>query len=110
MKRKKRAVINIDGEPRRVTFWNDDDGMSAKDYLLLISTGVFFTALTVGFIFVLIGRTLGGEYFTLLDAAAPVVMAVVVSVTGIQGVETFVNRRKDNAETTQDKTEEEDVI
>ena len=110
MARKKRAVVEIDGKPRRVTFLNDEDGMSAKDYLLLISTGVFFTALTVGFIFVLFGRTLGGEYFTLLDAAAPVVITVVGGVMGVQGVETFVNRKRDDAVSTQTKTEEDDII
>jgi len=93
---------------RFLSFMADADGVSAKDYLLLVSTGVFFLALIVGFISVLIGRPLGGEYFALLDAASPVVMAVVVSVTGMQGVEAFVNRKKDNAEPTQYKTESED--
>ena len=110
MPRKKNAYVSIDGKPRRVTFLNDADGLSAKDYLLIISTGVFFLALTVGFIFVLFGRTLGGEYFTLLDAAAPVVITVVGGVMGVQGVETFVNRKRNDEDLTQDKTEEDDII
>lgn len=100
----KRARIDKDGY---LTFLNDADGISAKDYLLIVSTGVFFVALTVGFIFVLMGRALGGEYFALLSAAAPVVITVVGGVMGVQGVEMFVNRDKGEKE---NPKEEDDVI
>lgn len=103
MSRKKSAVVHIDGKPQRVTFLNDADGLSAKDYLLLISTGVFFLALTVGFISVLIGRPLGEEYFSLLNAADAVVITVVGGVMSIQGVEVFVNRKQNNAEPTKEE-------
>lgn len=97
----KRARVDKDGY---LTFLNDSDGISAKDYLLIVSTGVFFIALTVGFIFILTGRTLGDEYFALLAASAPVVITVVGGVMGVQGVELFVNRDKS------DNTKEEDDI
>ena len=106
MARKQKAVIEIDGKPRRVTFLNDADGLSAKDYLLLVSTGVFFVALTVGFISVLIGRPLGEEYFALLGAADAVVITVVGGVMSVNVAE-IIRRPKDDADSTQNKTEEE---
>ena len=106
MARKQKAVIEIDGKPRRVTFLNDADGLSAKDYLLLVSTGVFFVALTVGFISVLIGRPLGEEYFALLGAADAVVISVVGGVMSVNVAE-IIRRPKDNVDSTQNKTEEE---
>lgn len=103
----KKARIDKDGY---VTFLNDKDGLSAKDYLLIISTGVFFLALTIGFISVLLGRPLGDEYFALLGAADAVVITVVGGIMGVQGVEVFANRNKDNAESTQEQTKEDDII
>lgn len=103
----KKARIDKDGY---VTFLNDKDGLSAKDYLLIISTGVFFLALTIGFISVLFGRPLGDEYFALLGAADAVVITVVGGIMGVQGVEVFANRNKYNADSTQHKTEEDDII
>lgn len=106
MPRKKRAYVDIDGKPRRVTFLNDADGLSAKDYLLLISTGVFFLALTVGFVSVLIGRPLGEEYFALLGAADAVVITVVGGVMAVNTAE-VLKRPKDDEKLTES---EDDVI
>ena len=94
MFRKRKQSMTVDGKPAVVTFINDKDGLSAKDFLLIASIVVFFGALTVGFVAVLLGRALGDEYFSLLSAAAPVVMVVVTGVMGVQGVEIFANRNQ----------------
>lgn len=110
MGRRKSAMIEVNGKPQRVHFLNDKDGVSAKDYLLLISTGVFFIALTVGFLFILCGRKLGEEYFSLLAVASPVVITVVGGVMGVQGVETYVNRKKDNDEMIPERMREDEEL
>ena len=99
----KKARIDKDGY---VTFLNDADGLSAKDYLLLVSTGVFVVALTVGFISVLIGRPLGEEYFALLGAADAVVITVVGGVMAVNTAE-VLKRPKDDVKSTES---EDDVI
>jgi len=41
-----------DKEKKRVqwtTFITDDDGMTARDWLIVVSTAVYFTALAIGF-------------------------------------------------------------
>lgn len=117
-RRRKQKMTVVDGKPALVTFIRDKDGLSAKDFLLIVSILVFFGALLVGFISVIAGRifsdtfTLGDDYFDLLSAAAPVVMVVVTGVMGVQGVEIFANRNKasDDEELTQEQTKEDDVI
>lgn len=84
--RKKRAART------RKTFLNDADGFSAKDYLLMISTVVFFLFFGNGLVMVLLGRTVDGMYLSLLDMVVPVVMTVVGGVMGVQAVESFSNR------------------
>lgn len=116
-RRRKQKMTVVDGKPALVTFIRDKDGLSAKDFLLIVSILVFFGALLVGFISVIAGRilsdtfTLGDDYFDLLSAAAPVVMVVVTGVMGVQGVEIFANRNKVNdEELPQEQTKEDDVI
>lgn len=91
---------------RFLSFMSDSDGVSAKDYLLLVSTGVFFLALTVGFISVLIGRPLGDEYFALLGAADAVVITVVGGVMSVNVAE-VLKRPKDDVKSTES---EDDAI
>lgn len=88
---KKKAKVDKDGY---VTFLNDDDGLSAKDYLLLISTSLFFLFIMIGLILVLFGKAIDTMYLSLLDMVVPVVMTVVGGVMGVQAVETFTNRHK----------------
>jgi hypothetical protein len=91
MAKKKKAIVDSKGF---VHFLNDKDGVSEKDYLLLISTGVFFLFMSVGLIAILIGVPLGEDYIKLLDLAVPAVMTVVGGVMGTKAVETYVNRDK----------------
>lgn len=77
-----------------LTFWNDKDGLSAKDYLLIISTFVFFLFITIGLVLVLFDKKIDEMYLSLLELVVPVVMTVVGGTMGVQAVESFVNRNK----------------
>lgn len=80
--------------PRKFrTFLNDKDGLSAKDYLLLISTTIFFLFVSVGLIMILFNQEIDKMYLSLLDMVSPVVMMIVGSVFGINAVEAFTNRK-----------------
>lgn len=75
-------------------FLNDRDGLSSKDYLMLISTTVFFSFVVIGLVLVLFGKEIDDAYFSLLDSVAPVVMTVVGGTFGVQAVQEF--RRRDS--------------
>ena len=73
------------------TFLNDDDGMTQRDYLLLISTSVFFLFIAVGLSMLLFGKPLDEMYLRLVDIVTPVIMTIVASVFTIEGVEKVTN-------------------
>lgn len=81
------------GKRKRKHFLNDKDGLSAKDYLLLSSTTVFFAFVIIGLVMAACNRPLDPMYLSLLEMVAPVVMTVVAGVMGVQAVESF--RRPD---------------
>lgn len=89
--RKKKAIVK-DGY---VTFLNDNDGLSAKDYLLILSTSIFFVFVTIGLIMVLFHQEIDKMFLSLLEMIVPVLMTVVGGVMGVQAVESFANRKKD---------------
>lgn len=85
-----------DYPPRRYrSFLNDKDGVSAKDYLLIISTTIFFLFISIGLVLVLIDKPIDKMYLSLLDMVVPVLMTVVGGVMGVQAVESFTNRKSD---------------
>lgn len=71
------------------TFLNDKDGVSEKDYLLVVSTTVFFLFVAIGLVLVLIGRPIDGMYVTLLDMVAPVLMTITGGVFGVRAVQEY---------------------
>ncbi|MED1851815.1 hypothetical protein P4V33_09135 [Brevibacillus borstelensis] len=84
-------------------FWSDRDGLSEKDYLLLVSTGVFFLFVVVGLVLVLIGRKIDPQYIALLDMVAPVLMTVAGGIFGVRAVQEFRKpRSSDRSYSTQD--------
>lgn len=71
------------------TFITDKDGMTARDFLVFISIGVYFFFLSAGLTVYLFGRELDAMYLGILDSAMPVVITVVGGVMAVQGVESF---------------------
>lgn len=74
---------------RWTTFITDKDGMTARDFLVFISIGVYFFFLSAGLTVYLFGRELDAMYLGILDSAMPVVITVVGGVMAVQGVESF---------------------
>lgn len=86
------------------TFLNDEDGVSAKDFIMLGSFILFATSYICGLIFVIIGRDLSKDFFDLMSIGNPVVMTVVASVMGVAGIEVVSNaivRHKDESPSNQ---------
>ena len=87
------------------TFLNDKDGVSEKDYLLLVSTTVFFVFVVIGLVLVLMGRPIDAMYITLLDMVAPVLMTITGGVYGVRAVQEFRRQPQTDEEP---RREEED--
>lgn len=104
MSKKRTAKVDKDGY---VTFLNDEDGLSSKDYLLLLSTGVFFLFVSIGLIMVLFNQELSPMFLQLLEITTPTVITVVGGTMGVQAVESF-NNRKNKQE--QELEDEEDIV
>lgn len=88
-------------------FWNDIDGISARDYLLLISTGVFFLFVAIGLIVVLFQIDLAKMYLSLLEMVSPVVMTIVAGVFSVQAVESITKGKNTKRRKRKTQVEEE---
>ena len=104
MSKKRKAKIDRDGY---VTFLNDEDGLSSKDYLLLLSTGIFFLFVSIGLVLVLFNQELSPMYLQLLEITTPTVITVVGGTMGVQAVESFNSRKNKRKEEIE---EEEDIV
>lgn len=90
------------------TFLSDEDGLSSKDYLLLVSTSLFFIFITIGLVLVLLDYKIDNMYINLLEMVSPVVMTIVGSVAGVEITQKIVDRnKKENEEI---KTDDEEAI
>jgi|GEM_PF-2457102 len=65
-------------------FWNDRDGVSERDYLLLTATTVFFLFIVIGLVMVLLGEQIDQQYIALLGMVAPVLMTVAGGLFGVR--------------------------
>lgn len=93
---KKKAKIDKNGY---VTFLNDEDGFSAKDYLLIISTVVFFGFIVIGLIMILMGLPIHENYIDLLNMVDSPLMVIVGGIFSINVTEKIVsskNKRQDD--------------
>lgn len=98
-KKKKKKLFN--------TFLSDGN-FSERDYLLVISTGLFFLFVAIGLTMILFGIPVDPMYISLLDMVSPVIMVVVGSIFANSAVETFVKNKRDkitNETTVQIETE-----
>ncbi|MFI8715714.1 hypothetical protein [Brevibacillus brevis] len=81
------------------TFLNDRDGVSEKDYLLLIASTVFFLFVAIGLILSLLGKPVSSGYLALLDLMAPVLMTVTGGVFGVRVVQEYRKPRSSEPDT-----------
>ncbi|QNR70403.1 hypothetical protein IAQ67_29050 (plasmid) [Paenibacillus peoriae] len=83
---------------KRFTFWNDDDGFSAKDFLMVLFCVLFAVFLIVAFIVSLVTGTLPAATITVIGMMDIVVPTIVGGVFGVQAVREF-RRNKDTQDT-----------
>lgn len=74
------------------TFLTDGNGVSERDFLIIISAGIFFLFVAIGLIMVLLDRHIDTMYLSLLDMVAPVVMTITGGLFGVSIAETIANR------------------
>lgn len=89
-------------------FLNDRDGVSQRDFLLVISAGVFFLFVSVGLIMILLGRTIDSMYLELLGTVSPVVIAITTGIFGIQITQEI--KKKNNTSEIEQQPKTEDII
>lgn len=77
------------------TFLSDEDGLSAKDYLLLLFTTVYVVFLLTAFGKALIGHPLG-ELKDLISGMDTIIMTIVGGEFGVMAVRTWTNGVNNN--------------
>lgn len=73
------------------TFLNDEDGLSAKDYLMLVFTIPYVIAWIIVFVLAVLGKPIDAT-IQVLNALDTVVMTIVGGWFGVTAVSEFVNR------------------
>ncbi|WP_426455472.1 hypothetical protein ACP26L_36260 (plasmid) [Paenibacillus sp. S-38] len=73
------------------TFLNDDDGFSAKDFIMVAFCGVYLTFLVGAFVLAVLGR-MPAELLGLISSMTGVVMTIIGGVFAIQTVQSFTHR------------------
>lgn len=82
MKRKVAGYIDERGKFRH--FANDKDGLTARDFLMLVTVILFGISFVVGMLVILFNDKISPDFFTLLDISKPVFITVVTGVMGVQ--------------------------
>lgn len=75
-------------------FLNDDDGLSAKDYLMLVFTTPYVVAWVAVLVMAVIGRPMTDQVVDILQLLSPAVMTIIGGWFGVQAVTEFANRNK----------------
>ncbi|MGQ8871921.1 hypothetical protein [Paenibacillus sp. TSA_86.1] len=78
-------------------FWNDSDGFSAKDFLMVLFGGLFALFLLVAFFAPFFGVAVSAVSIEVIVSLSPVVMTIVGGVFAVQTVREF---KTPNIETT----------
>ena len=96
-KKKVKAEIDKDG---KLTFLTDEDGVSERDYLILITSIVFFGGIAIGLFTTLLGMFMGFElpdkYIQLVEAMDTVIITIVGGLFTVKATQTLVNRKPNN--------------
>lgn len=96
MKKNVKAKIDDKG---RVTFLTDEDGVSEKDYLIILTSLIFFGGIGVGLIYSLIGTIFGLElpdkYIELIKVMDIPLGIILGGVFTVKTAQTIVSRRTD---------------
>lgn len=104
--------VNLPKQRKKFKTFLNDGLLSEKDYLMTISTGVFFIFVSIGLIMILLQKTFDPMYLSLLNMVSEVVMTIVISVFGVDGigkVTSYLEKKEENRDSTMIKTTVETV-
>ena len=105
MPRKRKAKIDKDGY---VHFLNDKDGLSSRDYLLIISTAVFFGFITIGLVMLLFNQRIDPMYIELLGMVDAPLMTIVAGIMSVNGIQIYTENKKEEKQSS-NKDEESEI-
>lgn len=92
------------------TFFNDDDGFSAKDFLMVLIVGLFAIFLAVAFFAPFFGALVSPISIGVIESMSTVVMTIVGGVFAVQTVKEFRSPTESTPETKPVVEEEEKHI
>lgn len=73
----------------RKTFWNDDDGFSAKDFLMVLFGGLYALFLLIAFFTPFFGIAVSAVSVGVISSMSAVVMTIVGGVFAVQSIKEF---------------------
>ena len=100
-----KASVDKDGY---IHFLNDRDGFSSRDYLLLISTVVFFGFITIGLVMLLCNQRIDPMYIELLSMVDAPLMTIVAGIMSVNGIQIYTENKKEEKQSS-NKDEESDI-
>lgn len=108
---KKKIKAEID-DKGFLTFLQDSDGVSERDYLLLITTSVFFGGIAFGLIFTIVGMFFGFElpsvYIELIKTMDIVVTTIVGGIFAVKATQSFIDNK--NNKESEESNREDDLV
>lgn len=84
----------------RNAFWNDNDGFSAKDFLMVLFGGLFALFLIIVFLAPFFGVEVSAISVEVISSLSPVIMTIVGGVFAVQTVKEFKTTNTEYTNTT----------
>lgn len=81
----------VDEKGNLVTFMNDKDGFSARDFLMMVTMGLFSLSFISALVLIILGKGVNDSFFNLMEAGKPVFITVIGGVMGVQCTEAITN-------------------
>lgn len=110
--RKKKVKVEVD-EKGFLTFLKDKDGVSERDYLLLVTSSVFFGGIAIGLIVTIVGMFFGFElpdvYIELIKTMDIVVTTIVGGIFAVKATQTYMDKKNRNYDD-EENNGEDDVV
>ncbi|WP_060210490.1 hypothetical protein [Sporosarcina koreensis] len=93
-------------------FWSD--GISDREFIMMVSVATFFAFAALGMGYAIIGGEVSATYLDILQMTVPPLMTIIASVFTIEGVEKIADHRKskreDEVTTEETHSEGDDII
>lgn len=81
----------VDEKGNVITFMNDRDGFSAKDFIMMVTIGLFSLSFITALILIVLGREINDSFFRLMEVGKPVFITVIGGVMSVQFTEAITS-------------------